>query len=118
MQAFTDTSAPKTVKGSVELRGLCGDVFLLSTPQGARIDDVKVSTSVRKWTITLDVALQGLQPGKSYRLRAQVNDKGQKVKDFTSDPFTAADLKDGRFSFASAVEARQAVGHEHAAEHV
>jgi beta-galactosidase len=102
MQAFTDTSAPKTVKGSVELRGLCGDVFLVSTPKAARIDDVKVSTSVRKWTITLDAALQGLQRGKSYRLRARVNDETRKVKDTTSDSFTAADLKDGGFSFAAA----------------
>ena len=102
MQAFTDTSAPKTVKGSVELRGLCGDVFLVSTPQGARIDDIKVHTSVRKWTITFDVALQSLESGKSYRLRAQVSDRTQKLKSLTSDPFTAADLKDGRFSLSSA----------------
>jgi beta-galactosidase/beta-glucuronidase len=101
MQAFTDTSAPKTVKGSVELRGLCGDVFLVSTPQGARCDDVRVQTSVRKWTITLDVAVQGLEPGKSYRLRAEVHDGGRKIKDFTSRPLAAADLKDDRFSFES-----------------
>ena len=42
MQAFTDTGTPKTVEGTVERRGLCGDVFLVSTPQAARIDDVKV----------------------------------------------------------------------------
>ena len=102
MQAFTDTSAPKTVKGSVERRGLCGDVFLLSTPQGARVDEVKVNTSVRKWTITLDVGLQGLAAGKSYRLKAEVDDKGRKIKDFTSDAFTAADVKDGRYALAAA----------------
>lgn len=101
MQAFTDTSAPKTIKGSVELRGLCGDVFLVSTPPAARIEDVKVRTSVRKWTITWDVAVQGLEPGKSYRLRAQVKDESRNVKDVTSDPFTAADLQDGRFSLAA-----------------
>ena len=50
-QAFSDTSAPKTVRGDVQHRGLCGDVFLVSTPKAARIDDVKVQTSVRKWTI-------------------------------------------------------------------
>ena len=102
LQAFVDTGAPRTVKGTVELAGLCGDVFLASTPKEARVDEVKVNTSVRKWTLTVDVALQGLQPGQSYRLRAEVNDKSQKVKDVTSEPFTAADLKDGRFSFASA----------------
>jgi hypothetical protein len=102
MQAFTDTSAPKTVKGSVELRGLCGDVFLVGTPQGARVDEVQVNTSVRKWAITFDVALQGLTPGRSYRLRAEVRDKGRKIKAFTSDAFAASDVKDGRFSFTAA----------------
>jgi hypothetical protein len=109
MRAFTDTSAPKTVKGSVELKGLCGDVFLVSTPKAERIDDVRINTSVRKWTITLDVALQGLQPGKSYRLlaaiddkpRAQPDGKTRKVKEFASDLFTAADLRDGRLSLGS-----------------
>jgi hypothetical protein len=101
MKAFTDTGTPKTVAGTVERRGLCGDVFLVSTPKEARIDDVKVNTSVRKWEITFDVALQGPVPGKSYRLKAQVNDAAGKVKEFTSGPFTAADLKDGRFAFAS-----------------
>ena len=102
MQAFVDTNAPKTVKGSVERRGLCGNVFLVSTPKGARVDEVKVDTSVRKWTITLDVALQGLAPGTSFRLRAEVDDKGRKVKDFSSDGFTASDVKDSRFSFTAA----------------
>ena len=102
MQAFTDTSAPKTVKGTVERRGLCGDVFLVSTPPGARIDDVQVNTSVRKWTITFDVALQGLAPGMSFRLKAEVNDKGRTIKEFTSAAFTAADVKEGRYALAAA----------------
>ena len=101
MQAFTDTGTPKTVEGTVERRGLCGDVFLVSTPQAARIGDVKVNTSVRTWTITFDVALQGLEPGSSYRLRARVNDATRRVKESTSDPFTSAGLKDGRLAFAS-----------------
>ena len=102
MAAFTDTSAAKTVKGSVERRGLCGDVFLVSTPQGPRVDAVKVNTSVRRWTIALDVGLLGLAAGTSCRLRAVVNDQGRKIKEFASDEFTASDLKDGRFSFAAA----------------
>jgi beta-galactosidase len=101
MQAFTDTGTPKTVEGAVERKGLCGDVFLVSTPQGARLEDVMLNTSVRHWTITFDVALHGLEPGKSYRLRAQVNDQARKVKEFASAPFSAADLKGGRCTFAS-----------------
>jgi len=101
MQAFGDTGTPKTVPGTVELRGLCGDVFLASAPKGPRVDEVRVSTSVRQWKIAFDVALQGLEPGKSYALRAVVSDKTRKVKEFAGDPFTAADLKDGRFALGA-----------------
>ena len=61
--AYTDTGAPKLVKGKVARQGLCGDVFLVSTPAQARISDVKVETSVRKWEITLDTALDALKTG-------------------------------------------------------
>lgn len=77
MQAFTDTGTPKTVKGRVDRRGLCGDVFLGSTPQGARVEGVTVRTSVRRWTITFSVALQGIEPGKSYRLRKSTTTRGR-----------------------------------------
>ncbi len=102
VQAFTDTSAPKTVKGRVDLKGLCGDVYLLATPKTARIEDVKVNTSVRKWAITFDVAVQGLSSATSCRLRAQVYEKGRPIKDFTSEPFTMADLRADRFSHTAA----------------
>ena len=100
MQAFTDTGVPKTVKGSVELAGLCGDVFLVSTPKGPRIEDVKIATSVRKGTITLDVGLRNLQPGRSYWLRAHFKGGGLEAG-FASDQFRAEDVKDGRRSFSS-----------------
>jgi hypothetical protein len=101
MQAYTDTGAPRRVRGTVERRGLCGDVFLVSTPRGARVGDVKVNTSVRKWQIELDTALQQLEAGKSYGLRAQVTDEGGPLKELSSRLLTDADLNDGRFSFAS-----------------
>ena len=59
MLSYTDTAGAKDVKGKVERRGLCGDVFLVGTPPEARIGHVKISTSVRKWEITFDAALQG-----------------------------------------------------------
>ena len=101
VMAYTDTGAPKRARGSVARRGLCGDIFLVSTPIGARISDVKVDTSVRKWAITFDVALSKLEAGKQYRLRALITDGGKKVEQFTSKPFSLVDLKDGRFSFTS-----------------
>jgi beta-galactosidase/beta-glucuronidase len=99
VKAFTDTNAPKDVKGQVERRGLCGDVWLESTPNGPRVDDLRVDTSVRKWSITFNVTLADLKPNAQYSLRAQVTDGGKPVETFVSPTFTAADLKEGVFSF-------------------
>ncbi len=63
---FNNTNAPGRRRGRVSRKGLCGDTYLVSTPVGARIADVKVNPSVRNWNITFDVALQDLAPGKSY----------------------------------------------------
>ena len=49
MLSYSDTASAREVKGSVARRGLCGDVYLSSTPAGPRIGDVKVDTSVRQW---------------------------------------------------------------------
>jgi len=96
MLSYSDTASAREVKGSVERRGLCGDVYLVGTPAGARIADAKVDTSVRQWEITFDVALQGLDAGGQYALRAQIRDNGRNVGEFTSKAFKAGDLKDGR----------------------
>src|SRR5262249_9461524 len=42
LPSYTDTNSAREVKGSVERRGLCGDVFLTTHPAGARVSDVKV----------------------------------------------------------------------------
>ena len=89
-------------KGSVLRRGLCGDVFLESTPAGARITDVKVSTSVRKWQITLDAALDGMKLGRSYVLSGLIKEGGHRVATIRSLPFTKKDAEAGRFAFTSA----------------
>ena len=49
----------------IRRRGLCGDVFLSCAPQGAHIGDVKVDTSVRRWTLTVTAVLEGLQGGQA-----------------------------------------------------
>jgi beta-galactosidase len=98
---FTDTGAPRRGRGSVERRGLCGDVCLLGTPRGARFTDVKVDTSVRKWQITLDTGLDDVQPGGRYELAARIKDGDRTVKKFTSAPFGASDVQKGRFSFSA-----------------
>jgi len=88
-------------KASVKRRGLCGDVFLISTPAQSRIDDVKVDTSVRTWKIAFDTALSGLEKGELYSLHVEITDSKRTLHDFSSGSFTEADLKNGRFVFAS-----------------
>lgn len=99
MLSYNDTNTVTEVKGSVARRGLCGDVYLSGAPSGEHIVDVKIDTSVRKWEITVDAALQGLIPGREYTLHARIIEHGRTVKEFTSRPFNAGDLKHGRFAF-------------------
>jgi hypothetical protein len=101
MMSYNDTAAARQVRGSVERRGLCGDVYLLGTPMGARIGDVKVDTSVRKGEITFETSLEGVAADAQYTLRAQVFDGGPSVAEFKSPPFKGSDLKDGRTAFTA-----------------
>ncbi|MBL7133839.1 MAG: hypothetical protein ISS78_07060, partial [Phycisphaerae bacterium] len=99
MLSYIDTASAREVAGSVARRGLCGDVYLVSTPTGARIADVKVDTSVRKFQITVGAALDDLAQDAQYALRARIMDDGRSVGEFTSKTFKAGDLKDGRIAF-------------------
>src|SRR5262245_43199742 len=95
--SYNDTNAARVVKGTVDRRGLCGDVWLTSTPTGPRITDVKVDTSVRKRELRVDAAIEGLAADGRYELRIQVRGKdGSVVHETTSRLFQATDLKDGR----------------------
>ena len=96
MLKFGNTNAPKREKSTVARRGLCGDVYLVSTPAGARIADVMVETSVRKGEIAFNAGLLGLDSDTRYTLRAVITDHGRTVEQFTSKPFGAGDLTDGR----------------------
>ena len=102
MLAFNDTHGGQEVKSSVKFRGICGDVYLASTPAQARVTNVKVDPSVRQWSLTVHTDLTGLTAGAEYKLQVQIKDKGQAVKTLTSPAFKDADLKDGRFSFTQA----------------
>lgn len=96
--SYIDTANARQVQGRVERRGLCGDAYLVATPAGPRVADVKVETSVRQSRVHFDVALAAAEPGASYRLRARVSDGKAVVATFGGEPFTAADLKAGRAS--------------------
>jgi beta-galactosidase/beta-glucuronidase len=98
MLSYNDTASAKQVTGKVARRGVCGDIWLSGTPAGPRIVDVKVETSVRRWQITFDTALAGLDPKAKYMLRAVIHDGEREVERFTSPPFDATDLAGGRFA--------------------
>jgi len=98
MMSFRDSDAAREVRGQVGRRGLCGDVYLVGTPREERISNMRIVTSTRKWQITFDTALDGLEPRATYALRAQVRDGGRTVKEFTSEPFRGADLSNGRIA--------------------
>lgn len=100
--SYSDSASAKEVQGGVARRGLCGDVFLVSTPRGPRLEDVKVETSVREKRVTVEAAVGSVPAGASYVLRARVNDGGQAVHRFSSPIFQAKDLADGRVRFSSA----------------
>jgi hypothetical protein len=99
MLSYNDTASAREVKGSVARRGLCGDVYLVATPAGARIGDVKVDTSVRNSEISIEAGLEGLAADGSYVLRARISDNGRDVREFTSEEFRAGDLEAGRIAF-------------------
>jgi hypothetical protein len=100
--SYTDTNAAREVKGSVERRGLCGDVFLAGTPRAARVADVKVDTSVRRGEITVSAALDGLAAGAGYALRVRIEQDGRVARAFTSKAFQPGDLTGGRVTVTEA----------------
>ena len=97
--SYTDTASARQIKGSVRRRGLCGDVYLVSSSGGSRISDVKVETSVRKWEITCNSSVQNLRVGESYSLALRVSEDGRDVKQLRSPAFKADDLRGGRIAF-------------------
>lgn len=74
-------------KASLDLRGISGDVVLLSRPESARIADVFVKTSVRQKRLALDADLIGVPPGQPLRLTALVRSAqdGTLAQTFTSE---------------------------------
>jgi hypothetical protein len=98
MLSYSDSNAARKVKGAVDRRGLCGDVYLVSTPLSARIADVKVDTSVRKGEATFTAALEGLAPEGRYALRVEIREGARTVREITSKTLKGGDLKNGRLA--------------------
>ena len=98
--SYTDSNAARQIQGKVERRGLCGDVFLVSTPTGPQIGEGRVETSVRKSEITFHASLEGLTPDGRYSLHARITRGGKIVREMTSRTFNARDLQAGQFTFS------------------
>ncbi len=107
MLSYTDTNGAREVKGSVERRGLCGDVWLTSLPKSARITDLKISTFVIRGEIEFDVALESLEPGVTYSIQPRVTEANKVVHQGVARSFTATDLKNGRIMVTEAWKAEK-----------
>ncbi len=84
---YSDSNAPRLGKGVVARKGLCGDVYLSGTPLKARLNNVKVVTSVRREEITFNIGMEDLSPGSNYNLSAVITDRGNKIAEFKSNAF-------------------------------
>jgi hypothetical protein len=98
MLSYSDSASAREVRGSVARRGLCGDVFLTSTPVKARLAEVQVTTSTRHWELSLKTAVQNLDPAKSHTLAARITEGNRTVKEFRSAPFQEGDVKNGNLT--------------------
>jgi len=85
----------KSTARGIRVRGLCGDVFLESEPRGARIQSVLTMPSVRKRSLDLRIALNGLDAKRSYSIIAEVSRNGETVKKWRPERFDPSALKDG-----------------------
>ncbi|HEY2783866.1 MAG TPA: glycoside hydrolase family 2 TIM barrel-domain containing protein [Fimbriiglobus sp.] len=94
--SYSDTNSAREVKGAVERKGLCGDVFLAGEPTGARITGVKIDTSFRRGELSLETALDGLSPESVYALHGEIREGGNVVHAFTGKPFRYSDVTGGR----------------------
>jgi hypothetical protein len=75
MLSYSDSATAKTIEGTVQHRGIVGDVYLNAMPRGPRIADVKVETSVRRWEIAIEAAIEGADENAAYRLIARAGGK-------------------------------------------
>ena len=96
MLSYTDSASAREVKGSVARRGLCGDVWLVSTPAGPRLGDVKVDTSVRKRELTTIAELEDFAADARYTLRVRVMKDDRAITEFANRRIQSSELKEGR----------------------
>ena len=101
MESYNDTNTGKLKKGSVERRGLCGDVWLIAGPAGARISNIRIDTSFRQGRISFEAGLPGLAADGRYQLRARISDHGSQAAEFTGPTFSVNEVTNGRTTFSA-----------------
>jgi len=92
MESYSDTNTARQRKGTVERRGLCGDVWLKSEPPGPRLAEIKIDTSFRQSQISFTAGLRDLSAGRHFKLQARIRDQGRPVAQFNGPMFSAADV--------------------------
>lgn len=99
MESYTDTNAARQRKGTVQRRGLCGDVWLTSEPAGARLGEIGIATSVRAGTVTVKADVGGLPASGDFRLRVKMAEDDKAVAEFTSPAVSARAVNNGVLAF-------------------
>jgi hypothetical protein len=84
-------------KASVKLKGITGDVFLVSAPPADTVRDVRLIPSVRDGSLGIEVGLEAPR-GARYRLTAEISRDGAVLQRFASGPLTVAA---GRLGFSA-----------------
>jgi lysophospholipase L1-like esterase len=97
--AFMASDRIVTTKSTVALKGITGDVYLISEPKNNTVQDVRVETSTRKENVTFDIGISDATV-KTISVDAVISKAGEKVREFTFDP-TNVTFKDGRISVTS-----------------
>ncbi|MBT7101598.1 hypothetical protein HN937_29740, partial [Candidatus Poribacteria bacterium] len=95
--SYANSSEEQRTRGTVTLSGLCGDVWLVSTPPGPRLTDVAVTTSVAGAEITFGADAADLVAGETYILSARIVDGASAVAAFQTAP-TKAGAADSRLT--------------------
>ena len=96
MMSYNDSDAAKEVRVRWGAAACAATLLPIATPQGARIRRLRVEPSVRNWQITLDTALDGVDPKARYALHAKIKEGEKTVKEFTGKSFSGADVSSGR----------------------
>jgi len=105
MESYNDTNTARQRPGKVERRGLCGDVWILAEPPGARLTELQISTSFRQGQITFDTQIDRLAPDGRYQLKARLTDQGRPVAEFTGPAFSGLAATNGRTAFTASWKA-------------